>query len=393
MTSYFHGAKLPAKLECGEEFFIIEKELHPACEIYPVVDTEDCNPVNHNYFNHLEGVRLAMNPMYDSRSIDLGAAQVATALDDLERDADPVEYLKYHVYERALEAMFPDDTRFRRVTEQSVKDLDPLTVQAWVREQFTPDRIEINVAGDVDIEHLVTQLNMIFGSLPRNVSSVANTTDLAQMQHRRTDRVGLDIYSKDDRAKFDLGLSRLAGEDNGHNLFCDFPSAVPDRAFTTVLFPANDFRQDSLRRFVFDPILKERVYNAIRREGSFAYFIQQEAFHSILFPGWGYYKVSWAPGAWPPLDPPQRPGDSKTRRATDENVMKSLKAAQLAVASSLSSDDFTVNKPQVVAKLSLGLETLEQWLIIMRGISLPPPATWGETEAAKPGIIVASKTE
>ncbi len=189
VTSYFKGAKHPASLSCLEEFFVIEKELHPACEIFPERDERECDPSNHNYFDKLEGIRLAMSPMYDARSVELAADRIRFAIDELEREADPSENLRYNVLEAALQELYVTDSRMARPAEADIRALDPLTVQAWVREQFHPDRIEINVVGDVHIDHLIIGLNMIFGTLPSNVTSQANTTDREHTQHRYRQRL------------------------------------------------------------------------------------------------------------------------------------------------------------------------------------------------------------
>ena len=41
-----------------------------------------------------------------------------------------------------------------------MKGVDPLLLSEWVREQFSPDRMEINVVGDVDTPLLLKQLQV-----------------------------------------------------------------------------------------------------------------------------------------------------------------------------------------------------------------------------------------
>lgn len=372
VSSYFKGAKVPAKLTCQEEFFVIEKELHAACEIFPEVNKQDCDPSSHDYFEKLEGVRLAMAPMYDSRSVDLAAAQVRNEIEKLYREADPLDNLRFRGVERALEEkLFRLDTRMARASEEAMRALNPLSVQAWVREQFSPERIEINVAGDVDISRLIFQLNLIFGTLPRNVTAVTNATDdRIHTQHRALDRVGFDVYSPADLDKFTD--ARTLPRDGDVETFCSFPSAVPNRGFVTLLFPAEDFRTSGRTRFVVDPLVHDQVYNAIRREGGYAYYIVQESFHSVLFPGWGYHRVTWSPGTWP-VD-----NSRNLDQNVENNIDKSTDVARSAYRSPISPEIYNTSLPQVEAKLDLSLSRLEDWLIVMRGISLPPPATWPE---------------
>lgn len=40
---------------------------------------------------------------------------------------------------------------------------DPVLVSLWVGEQFTSDRMEVNVVGDFDEKHLLKQLDLMLG--------------------------------------------------------------------------------------------------------------------------------------------------------------------------------------------------------------------------------------
>ena len=54
----------------------------------------------------------------------------------------------------------------RRPEPDDIKRLNPDDASKWVREQFLPDRIEINVVGDFE-KAVLTALQIMFGTLPR----------------------------------------------------------------------------------------------------------------------------------------------------------------------------------------------------------------------------------
>jgi hypothetical protein len=422
VKAYFDGAQ-PARLICEEEFFVIEKELHGPCRDadsdrngvdvdsdpggnppYPARATPDataqpgtgpvtaededepegCDPTEHNYFKKLEGVRLAMAPMYDARSIEIATARLRSDLQDLDDSGGPEEIMRYHGIEPARQAFVPNDPRFARPSPDLIAQVDPLLAQAWVREQWAPERLEVNVVGDFDPSHLLLQLNMILGTLPgTNLSAVGNFTGAASAEAhagaeyarlRRTMRVGRDVYAKTAASLADFrGRAMPASGAAAKTVSCTAASPTAHRAFVTSMLPAADFRTVHMARFAADPLWKEHVYNQLRRIGGYAYFITTRAFHSILFKDFGHYSVTWAPGAWPAGDKGAKGGVDAT---VTENIAKSTAVVAAAGKGPIPREIYDINMPQVAGKLDVGAHALGDWLIIMRGVSLRAPASW-----------------
>ncbi|GAB5361885.1 hypothetical protein AAMO2058_000751300 [Amorphochlora amoebiformis] len=158
------------RLRCEAEAFVIRKRLHPKCVNFPQVSR--CDVSTFNYERKLEAIRLALSPSFDEQSIDQAAQLLEHKLLLDTRSGDPDTYLSWRV-EKDLQAPWHAsgldggiDPRLRRVTPNDIKALDPVKVGAWVREQFTANRMEVNVAGDFDAKTLLTQLDKTLGTMP-----------------------------------------------------------------------------------------------------------------------------------------------------------------------------------------------------------------------------------
>ena len=57
----------------------------------------------------------------------------------------------------------------RRPEPDDIKRLNPDDASKWVREQFLPDRIEINVVGDFSEKSVLTALQIMFGIYPASM--------------------------------------------------------------------------------------------------------------------------------------------------------------------------------------------------------------------------------
>lgn len=273
--------------------------------------------------------------------------------------------------------MFDEDRRMRVPSVGRLARLDPLRVSAWVREQFAPDRMEVNVAGDFDEDALIQQMSAsprrrlrsfiaIYVSISRSIShtrispaGVILGTIPVFNTSRHTRRLGWDVYSEDHAREF----SRTAKNTEVATRRCYAESAVPRRAYVEMFVPAAggpSGRGTQLLR-VSDALASEALFDALRKEGGFSYGVDVvESLHSVVFPTWGYHLVQWAPGPYRAPD-----GDPL-------NVDASLSAARNALRNV---PDALVDRVLVETRAAAEVELQEpaKWLKVMRGLSLRVP--------------------
>ena len=82
---------------------------------------------------------------------------------------------------------------------EDIGRINPLELTDWAREQFVPERMEINIVGDIpDRRGLLAALNLIFGTIPR-----FNATAYSLDHNGVEKKVGFDPYDPMDAKYFE----------------------------------------------------------------------------------------------------------------------------------------------------------------------------------------------
>jgi predicted Zn-dependent peptidase len=221
-----------------------------------------------------------------------------------------------------------------------------------VREQFTPDRIEINVVGDFDEPAVLKALQIAIGTLPRR-----NTTN----PNRK--RVGYDVLSPADVVHFQRKWPKV-GEKVASR--CHIESINPNRAFVTMLAPAaGAMAARGSQMLLFSrEMMQKAMWTALRKEApGFSYYCDIKAHHSAIFPDYGHFSVQWGAGVY------------KAAPSDPLNTGASLAAARKKLQlNHVNATTFEVVKASLLSELAVRLQDVSEWMHIIRGMSLPVPA-------------------
>ena len=98
-----------------------------------------------------------MRPFFTSRSLRQAYAVAVEAEAARERDHDPssvsaangINKLLRTFLEKSKTFSGKNDHRLNRVTPKDIAQINPLALTDWVREQFLPERTEINIVGEI----------------------------------------------------------------------------------------------------------------------------------------------------------------------------------------------------------------------------------------------------
>lgn len=365
------------RVRCGHEHFSVHQRLHSKCVNFP--ELRGCDPKHTGYLKKLEGFRLAMSPVYDANGIERGAKQLENLLTAAERRSDPDEFMKWRTFwdlQRPwMTSHNAEDPRSETVTPADIRRLDPEKVGLWVREQFTVDRMEVNVAGNFDEHHLLHQLNRMLGTMPlaRNHDGAGGTPDRAASP-RAAARVGYDVYDPAQEERFRLGLEerRVSPAVATRVTNCTMPSLQPGRAYVamSVLTSADATSvRGHQRSLMASALLQEALLESLRRDHGFVWRVESEPFASQIFRRFGYWHIRFVVG----LD---RESDSAGR----EQIMRSVEEVRRILLSPapFSEATFARVKAATHSALAGSLQDSRSWLPIMQGVSLRPPV-WERT--------------
>eukprot|EP00762_Andalucia_godoyi_P008303 ANDGO_07393.mRNA.1 Stromal processing peptidase len=307
--------------------------LHESCYLNTFTG-EPCDPSLFNYESPLLALRTSIEDFtYDRTQTMELAEKVFSANLVRQRRASPLESLPYVMFQE--ENLSPED----------IQRLDPSLVNAWVREMFSSGSVEINVVGTFDEQLLVNAVNRAFGSLPSYSKSL----------------VGLDVY---DAANVDFFGKVPAWNNFPSHRSCDVHSVSPNRAFVAGRVPAPSYASlapyNSAGAISYvDSVIRSALFDSMRRDAGFTYFVQVQADRSLVFPAQSYYYLVWAP--------------------LPQNIDASVQTANQTLSGAI----WDLDMPKKIAKsVVMGLSgelnagDVSMWLSIMQGLSLKSPVSW-----------------
>lgn len=172
-----------------------------------------------------------------------------------------------------------------------------------MREQFTVDRIEVNVVGDFDEHNLLHQLNAMLGTMPlrrdRNPNSATITGSVASP--RAPFRVGYDIYEPSHQRFFQTragmwqsgavtppAAPQAASTDGWLN--CSLPSTHPGRAYVALALLTNaDFSsaRGHQKALLSHALFQQTLLNVLRRDAGAVFSVESQPFMSQLYQRFG----------------------------------------------------------------------------------------------------------
>jgi predicted Zn-dependent peptidase len=410
---YFGGISSHVRMSCSKQYFALRVPLHSKCINYPRV--ANCDTTTMNYTPRLESVRLALAPVFDDASVDRAAAKFERMLFRARRRADPEGFMKWRAYwelqrpwmdsrlaeEEFIEALrknmsHPDhtrshsrpDSRAEVVSASDVRALNPFLIGMWVREQFTVDRMEVNVVGDFDETNLLRQLNLMLGTIPS----------------RSAKRIGFDIYNPEHSKYFQLKLDqpdpvsgrnvdvsrmmlnsrmtyeggwRISGKSAAAAAAassishtkplmtnCTMPSLHPGRLHIGMAVLMNlDYSsvRGHQRALMTNVVFKQTILDKLRRDHGLVFDVDSTLFVSMLFRRYGYYQLGWVIGV--------------DEHGNAHALQQAVDAIEQVLHSPVpfSKDVFDRAKRQTISRLQGELQESSAWLGILRGISLRPP--------------------
>ena len=302
------------KVKCTSEFIRLHATLSSSCpndgiDKDPIPCSTDSIMDRDDVIGVLGDLRLKMMPIFTARSVREAYGKLMEDRTRERRLKNPRDIIKSQAQSSILEAAFPNDKRMRRPEPDDIKRLNPDDASKWVREQFLPDRIEINVVGDFSEKSVLTALQIMFGTLPRLDAKDRESMSMA----------GYDIYKSSDTKHFKRTWPSSPAT---NKIGCHLVTDNVGRAFPALMVPAQDkitFRGGEMRTVV-SAMMEKVLWKMIRMEEGLSYFVGKDSFHSVLFPGFGYRFSDWGSGPY------------KVRNANDPlNVEFSLEQAKAAM--------------------------------------------------------------
>jgi predicted Zn-dependent peptidase len=348
---YFFDSAL-GSLTCESNFLTISIPLHNPCV---QENSLLCDVTKFNYTDQIESALLWMNPVYENEDIDAAVAYMNEEARIIRTDNDPFTHLTKYVIPETIARAFPNDSRFQTVTAEDIAKLHPLAIQYWVSTQFRPDRIEINVVGDLDNTVLLEDLERWLGSLPHTPAGAIV-------------KLGYDVYSESDAPYFNTTFP----SNTVQNYACDLPNISPDRAFVASIYPADGYL-DYPKAKLSEALLGAYFFDVIRSQYGFSYFASHALYHNYIMRDASFYIVVWQTGDYPPAN-----------SSDPLNIERSQDIASHAIRTSFPQSLFNNEKSAYLSSLDSALQIIDSWLSIIRGISIKVPVTWKSTTSDGP---------
>lgn len=343
----FKGAN--GDLTCERDFLVIDMPLHGAC-----VSSSMCNLDTFNFTDAVESALLWMNPIYSNDNVD----KIVEYYHEQERLAttinEPLSYLQASAMPNVVNKAFAHDSRFVSVTADDIAKLHPLAVQYWVSGQFRPDRIEINVIGELDNSILMEDLDRWIGSIPKNPEGAKY-------------KIGYDVYDSADDNAFSTSFP---SENSIYS--CDLPSIDPNRGYVASLYSASaPTGHNYVKTLLEDAIFASYYFDVIRSQYGFSYFASTKSYHNYIIRGASMRLAIWQTGDYP------------TANSTDPiNMNRSQDVAAGAIRTPFPERTFIDERSALLSELSSTLQIADSWLPLMRGISLKAPVTWSKSDTS-----------
>eukprot|EP00298_Acanthocystis_sp_HF-20_P012304 c19822_g1_i1.p1 GENE.c19822_g1_i1~~c19822_g1_i1.p1 ORF type:complete len:1251 (+),score=556.63 c19822_g1_i1:234-3986(+) len=359
-------------LGCESEFLRITVTLSHRCD-----EEEECDPEQKDYTKNLQFGLDEMRPQYDDRTIKLSYQEHEKQLEALELDLTTGDILDRTIFPTLIEQAFPNDPRTSSVVLSDLKALDPLMVNRWVREHFVPGRFEINIAGDLHLDTVLKQVDDIFGVLPLvNFSRTIQDDNItAGILHR----VGIDPYDTED-----LHLFKRQFNTTKTRLSCTLRSPTPDHAHAFQIVAAGDYhssRGNVVVRRMADKLISRLAFLSVRRDNGFAYHIEVNPRHSVLFPGFGYYELRWMSGRYSMYA-------GHPEFSDDLNIVASATVARSIFSKEVSSEVYDEILNTYIQRINSSYVDPEYWVRIMQGLSIKPPTSWGSFNLTSESSLV-----
>ena len=415
-SSSIHGMK------CEEEHLILSMMLTPPCKndvvvCVPSLDRRAGDRLESSsasskssavttswsatYVPDLILARLHLRPRFTTRSIRREYVTMVEEEATQRRDTDPATLAKSHaapmLLARHLDGAKEEkgekerrsksdvksifgDVRLREPASSDLAKLDPTAATRWVREQFTPDRMEINIVGDLGTDDkvltaLLHDLNLVFGTM-----SPFNTTGGGTGGGRR--RLGRDPYSEKDVQHFAAERRAFPAKSSTSTTVakrmtdesCYVPHLYGRRSYLTMVMPSHDalvMRKTMMSKMTTH--LTERLaWSVVRKQNGLSYAISTKSFHSFLFPGFGYTSVSVEVGQYGAVEGGNDP----------MNVGRTMEAIKSSFGKKRGYDKalFTTSREQLTRELAHDLSSnMVTWMKIVRGMSLRVAASMRKT--------------
>eukprot|EP00466_Bigelowiella_natans_P012670 jgi/Bigna1/68571/fgenesh1_pg.6_\ len=389
------------KLRCDSEAFIIRNRLHPKC-----VNSDDhraCNNKRFNFLKKLESIRLALSPVFDSESIEKAALllekNLLMAKRQLCKFADPTQFLQWRVgwdLQAPWRAHGDEDPRLQRVTPEHIKNLDPVKVGAWVREQFTRDRMEVKVVGDFDESRCYISWTKSSVIILAVIPKVNHTPSFAS---RLRERLGYDVFNVNHARFFNKshrasdaaraeGIMKTTGGSSAEieNLLgkegwranrsndvitttvnCTLPGLFPGRAFIVAAKREYDRLDGNQWWSDDDEDSYSTILNILRRDNGYVSAVDSTPFTSNLVPKFGFYRVQWCVAL----------GDGRQVEAS-VRALHDMFSPPTMMQRPFERSTFLISKSLLLSSIESQLQEGVHWLEVLRGTSLRPPA-WFST--------------
>jgi hypothetical protein len=403
------GFSSPPTLSCEDEFTTVSMVLSSACKTSTI-----CTPSLDSRFEgtswaasfvpDLLLARLHLRPRFTTRSLRRAYVDMLDNEAAKKRDLEPNNLAKSHsaplLLYRHLEHQ-PDrespptddrlvstatssssgdnDYRLQQSSSTEMKTLNPFEVTAWVREQFTPDRMEINIVGDFgegnNMTSFLDDLNVVFGTIPPYGNGQT--------------RVGLDVYAANDASHFTRTFNVEQSKTNVQRRkstpsvqditdeACFVKHLYSRRSYVTALVPSFDGVDgtSNAMSILSAHLTKRLVWSTVRKEHGLSYSIHTSHFHSVLFPKYGYTYINIEVG----------PYNTKDSTNDPMNVQFSLDQISTALKSNRKYDTklFSDSKSQLLMDLKHEFSNSEGWIAFLRGMSLNMPHAMALTHSSE----------
>jgi hypothetical protein len=377
-------------LSCEDEFTILSMTFASPCKkskiCAPEMDSRfEGTSWSTSFVPDMIMARVHMRPKYTTRSIRNAYIDMLDNEAAKRRDLEPMNIAKSHSTNMLLHRHLKDqpnressssddkqinggDRRLEHASSNELKVLDPTLVTQWIREQFSTDRIEINLVGDFGLNNNMTSilddLNIVFGTISPNTSP---------------NRIGYDPYNEKDTVHFQRDFNKQKGNEilkrrlettnalDFTDEACYVKHMYSRRSYVTVLVPsfdALDVYGTSMNR-LSSHLTKRLIWSAVRKENGLSYSIHTTDFHSILYPDFGYTSINVEVGPYNSKDKINDPMNVQFTILTIINALKSSRTYDTKL--------FDDSKEQLLNELKNEFSDVSSWMKLIRGMSLNVP--------------------
>ena len=360
------GPAGPPSISCEDEFttlsMLLSSPCKPSTTCVPSLDPRHLGSEwATSFVPDLLLARVLLRPKFTTRSLRRAYVDMLDSEAAKKRDYEPGNVAQSHATDLLLTSIPGNDPRLQKPRSQNMKMLNPTEVTNWSRQQFTPDRIEINIVGDFgdtwnNMTSLLDDLNVVFGTI-----SPFNKT-------LNVHRAGFDPYSKNDVKHFVRTFNNVKQDStNVLNEACWVKHLHSRRSYLTTLVPSYDAVsvRDTTMSLMASHLTKRLIWSAVRKENGLSYTVHTSNFHSWLFPNYGYTSISIEVGTY----------NSKDTTTDPMNVLYSVETIRKSLEKNRDYGIklFEDSKEQLKMEVQNNYVNVEAWLKVLKGMSLKIP--------------------